>query len=154
MHQRSCRTGLSEICEIFSAAAEEIASLDAVRAARGGWSADWNHRDMVAPSHGQRLSDYRPGPSRPVCLEDAVASWAGHNHCHRHFVCERDPGRNVRASAFHWATLGGAVGGFEHVMLHRPVSTVAAFALVGMGAFFAAFLRVPITSVWMVVELS
>jgi CIC family chloride channel protein len=64
------------------------------------------------------------------------------------------PGGMFAPALFIGATLGGAVGGFEHVVLHRPVSTVAAFALVGMGAFFAAFLRVPITSVWMVVELS
>jgi chloride channel protein, CIC family len=64
------------------------------------------------------------------------------------------PGGMFAPALFIGATLGGAVGGFEHVVLNRPVSAVAAFALVGMGAFFAAFLRVPITSVWMVVELS
>lgn len=64
------------------------------------------------------------------------------------------PGGLFAPALFIGATLGGAVGGFEHVVLNRPVSAVAAFALVGMGAFFAAFLRVPITSVWMVVELS
>lgn len=64
------------------------------------------------------------------------------------------PGGMFAPALFIGATLGGAVGEFEHVILHRPVSSVPEFALVGMGTFFAAFLRVPITSVFMVVEVS
>lgn len=64
------------------------------------------------------------------------------------------PGGMFAPALFIGATLGGAVGGFEHIVLHRPVAVVAQFALVGMGTFFAAFLRVPITSVFMVVETS
>lgn len=64
------------------------------------------------------------------------------------------PGGMFAPTLFIGATLGGAVGEFEHVIFHRPVSSVAEFALVGMGTFFAAFLRVPITSVFMVVEVS
>ena len=64
------------------------------------------------------------------------------------------PGGMFAPALFIGATLGGAVGEFEHVIFHRPVSSVPEFALVGMGTFFAAFLRVPITSVFMVVEVS
>lgn len=64
------------------------------------------------------------------------------------------PGGMFAPALFIGATLGGAVGEFEHVILRRPVSSVPEFALVGMGTFFAAFLRVPITSVFMVVEVS
>jgi len=64
------------------------------------------------------------------------------------------PGGMFAPSLFIGAMLGGAVGGFEHYVVHRPVESVAAFALVGMGTFFAGFLRVPITSVFMVLEVS
>lgn len=64
------------------------------------------------------------------------------------------PGGMFAPALFIGATLGGAIGEFEHALLHRPVSSVPEFALVGIGTFFAAFLRVPITSVFMVVEVS
>lgn len=64
------------------------------------------------------------------------------------------PGGMFAPTLFIGAMLGGAVGGFEHLLLHRPTESVAAFALVGMGTFFAGFLRVPITSVFMVLEVS
>ncbi|HEV2288656.1 MAG TPA: chloride channel protein [Candidatus Acidoferrales bacterium] len=64
------------------------------------------------------------------------------------------PGGMFAPTLFIGAMLGGAVGGFEHYVVHRPVESVAAFALVGMGTFFAGFLRVPITSVFMVLEVS
>ncbi|HEV2617229.1 MAG TPA: chloride channel protein [Candidatus Acidoferrales bacterium] len=64
------------------------------------------------------------------------------------------PGGMFAPTLFIGAMLGGAVGGVEHLLVHRPAESVAAFALVGMGTFFAAFLRVPITSVFMVFEVS
>jgi chloride channel protein, CIC family len=64
------------------------------------------------------------------------------------------PGGIFAPTLFIGAMLGGTVGGFEHLLLHRPTASVAAFALVGMGTFFAGFLRVPITSVFMVFEVS
>lgn len=64
------------------------------------------------------------------------------------------PGGMFAPVLFIGAMLGGAVGGVEHLLVHRPAQSVAAFALVGMGTFFAGFLRVPITSVFMVLEVS
>lgn len=64
------------------------------------------------------------------------------------------PGGMFAPTLFIGAMLGGAVGGVEHLLVHRPAESVAAFALVGMGTFFAGFLRVPITSVFMVLEVS
>jgi hypothetical protein len=52
------------------------------------------------------------------------------------------------------AMIGGAIGGLEHHFFPQISASVAPFALVGMGTFFAGFLRVPITSVFMVVETS
>jgi CIC family chloride channel protein len=52
------------------------------------------------------------------------------------------------------AMIGGAIGGLEHHFFPQVPASVAPFALVGMGTFFAGFLRVPITSVFMVVETS
>jgi len=64
------------------------------------------------------------------------------------------PGGMFAPTLFIGAMLGGAVGGVEHLLVPRPAQSVAAFALVGMGTFFAGFLRVPITSVFMVLEVS
>ncbi|MGA8161280.1 MAG: chloride channel protein, partial [Acidobacteriaceae bacterium] len=52
------------------------------------------------------------------------------------------------------AMLGGAVGSFEQHFFPHLTGTVGAYALVGMGVLFAGFLRVPLTSVFMVFELS
>jgi chloride channel protein, CIC family len=64
------------------------------------------------------------------------------------------PGGMFAPTLFIGAMLGGAVGGVEHLFFHQVSGTVGAFALVGMGTLFAGFLRVPITSVFMVIELS
>ena len=50
--------------------------------------------------------------------------------------------------------LGGAVGGVEHIFFPTLTGSIATYALVGMGVLFAGFLRVPMTSVFMVLEVS
>lgn len=62
------------------------------------------------------------------------------------------PGGMFAPTLFIGAMIGGAIGGLEHHFFPQVGATVAPFALVGMGTFFAGFLRVPITSVFMVVE--
>jgi CIC family chloride channel protein len=62
------------------------------------------------------------------------------------------PGGMFAPVLFIGAMIGGAIGGLEHHFFPQVSATVAPFALVGMGTFFAGFLRVPITSVFMVVE--
>ena len=52
------------------------------------------------------------------------------------------------------AMLGGAVGAVEHHFFPGVTATIGTFALVGIGTLFAGFLRTPITSVFMVIELS
>ncbi len=52
------------------------------------------------------------------------------------------------------AMLGASIGTFERVLFPNLHITVGAYALVGMGVLFAAFLRVPLTSVFMVLEVS
>jgi chloride channel protein, CIC family len=64
------------------------------------------------------------------------------------------PGGMFAPTLFIGAMLGGAVGGVEHLLFHRLTGTVGTFALVGMGTLFAGFLRTPITSIFMVVEVS
>lgn len=64
------------------------------------------------------------------------------------------PGGMFAPTLFIGAMLGASVGSFEkHFFPHLPVS-VGVYALVGMGVLFAGFLRVPLTSVFMVFELS
>ena len=64
------------------------------------------------------------------------------------------PGGMFAPSLFIGAMLGGAVGSIEHHFFPSLTGTVGTYALVGMGVFFAGFLRTPITSVFMVIEVS
>ena len=64
------------------------------------------------------------------------------------------PGGMFAPALFIGAMLGGAVKGVEQYEIPSMTGTTSAFALVGMGTFFAGFLRVPITSVFMVIEVS
>jgi CIC family chloride channel protein len=64
------------------------------------------------------------------------------------------PGGMFAPTLFIGAMLGAAVGGVERVLVPHLAISVAAYALVGMGVLFAGFLRAPLTSVFMVLELS
>jgi CIC family chloride channel protein len=64
------------------------------------------------------------------------------------------PGGMFAPTLFIGAMLGGAVGGVERLFFPALTGSVGTYALVGMGVLFAAFLRVPMTSVFMVLEVS
>ena len=64
------------------------------------------------------------------------------------------PGGMFAPTLFIGAMLGASVGMFEKHFFPQLVGSVGAYGLVGMGVLFAAFLRVPLTSVFMVFELS
>jgi CIC family chloride channel protein len=64
------------------------------------------------------------------------------------------PGGMFAPTMFIGAMLGGAVGGLEHHLLPNLSGSVGTYALVGIGVLFAAFLRAPLTSVFMVLEVS
>lgn len=64
------------------------------------------------------------------------------------------PGGMFAPTLFIGAMLGGAVGTFEKLFFPHLTGTIGAYALVGMGVLFAGFLRVPLTSVFMVLEVS
>ncbi|MGH9470330.1 MAG: chloride channel protein [Terriglobia bacterium] len=64
------------------------------------------------------------------------------------------PGGMFAPTLFIGAMIGGAVGGVEHHFFPHLTGPVGAYCLVGMGAMFAGFLRVPMTSVFMVLEVS
>jgi chloride channel protein, CIC family len=64
------------------------------------------------------------------------------------------PGGMFAPTLFIGAMLGAAVGGAEHVVLPHMSGSPGTYALVGMGVLFAGFLRAPMTSVFMVLEVS
>ena len=64
------------------------------------------------------------------------------------------PGGMFAPTLFIGAMLGGAVGGFEKHFFPHLTGTVGAYSVVGMGVLFAGFLRAPLTSVFMVLEVS
>ena len=64
------------------------------------------------------------------------------------------PGGMFAPTLFIGAMLGGAIGGLERHFFPALTGGVGAYALVGMGTLFAGFLRAPMTSVFMVLEVS
>lgn len=52
------------------------------------------------------------------------------------------------------AMAGGAVGTLTHMVAPFPTADVGAYALVGMGALFAGIIRAPMTSVFMIFEIT
>lgn len=64
------------------------------------------------------------------------------------------PGGMFAPTMFVGAMLGAGVGSFEKIFFPHLAGTVGSYALVGMGVLFAGFLRAPLTSVFMVLELS
>jgi CIC family chloride channel protein len=57
-------------------------------------------------------------------------------------------------SLFLGAMLGAGIGSIAHSLLPQITATPGAYALVGMGAVFAGIVRVPLTSVFMIFELT
>jgi CIC family chloride channel protein len=64
------------------------------------------------------------------------------------------PGGMFAPTLFIGAMLGASVGSFEKLFFPHLTGSVGSYALVGMGVLFAAFLRAPFTSVFMVLEVS
>ncbi|HKI25385.1 MAG TPA: chloride channel protein [Candidatus Sulfotelmatobacter sp.] len=64
------------------------------------------------------------------------------------------PGGMFAPTLFIGAMLGAAVGGAQHALLPHLNQSPGTYALVGMGVLFAGFLRAPMTSVFMVLEVS
>ncbi len=64
------------------------------------------------------------------------------------------PGGMFAPTLFIGAMLGGAVGDIERIFFPHLSSSTGTYVLVGMGVLFAGFLRVPMTSVFMVLEVS
>src|SRR5271170_4055503 len=64
------------------------------------------------------------------------------------------PGGMFAPTLFVGAMLGGAVGDIERFYFPQLTGSTGTYVLVGMGVLFAGFLRVPMTSVFMVLEVS
>jgi CIC family chloride channel protein len=68
--------------------------------------------------------------------------------------CSSTPGGMFAPTLFVGAMLGGAVGTSERLFFPNLTGSVGTYCLVGMGVLFAGFLRAPITSVFMALEVS
>jgi CIC family chloride channel protein len=64
------------------------------------------------------------------------------------------PGGMFAPTLFIGAMLGASVGTFEKIFFPHLTGSIGSYALVGMGVLFAGFIRVPLTSVFMVLEVS
>src|SRR5262249_4622236 len=68
--------------------------------------------------------------------------------------CTGNAGVIFGPSLFIGAMMGGAVGGVAHLWMPDYTGSVGAYAMVGMGAAFAGIVRVPLTSVIMIFEVT
>jgi len=64
------------------------------------------------------------------------------------------PGGMFAPTLFIGAMLGGAVGDIERIFFPHLTGSTGTYVLVGMGVLFSGFLRAPMTSVFMVLEVS
>lgn len=64
------------------------------------------------------------------------------------------PGGMFAPALFIGAMLGGGLGGMAHHYFPAHTSAAGAYVLVGMGTFFAGVFRAPMTSIFMVFEVS
>jgi len=64
------------------------------------------------------------------------------------------PGGMFAPTLFIGAMLGASIGGLQHIFFPHLTGSTGTYALVGMGVLFAGFLRAPMTSVFMVLEVS
>jgi CIC family chloride channel protein len=64
------------------------------------------------------------------------------------------PGGMFAPTLFIGAMLGASVGTFEKLVFPNLTGGIGSYALVGMGVLFAGFIRAPLTSVFMVLEVS
>jgi chloride channel protein, CIC family len=64
------------------------------------------------------------------------------------------PGGMFAPTLFSGAMIGGGLGGLAHLYWPLPTSSTNAYVLVGMGTFFAGVFRAPMTSIFMVFEVS
>lgn len=68
--------------------------------------------------------------------------------------CAGTPGGMFAPTLFVGAMLGGGLGGLAHLLWPLPTSPASAYVLVGIGTFFAGVFRAPMTSIFMVFEVS
>ena len=64
------------------------------------------------------------------------------------------PGGMFAPTLFIGAMLGAFIAGLEHLLFPHLAIATGTYAMVGMGVLFAGFLRAPMTSVFMVLEVS
>ncbi len=68
--------------------------------------------------------------------------------------CAGTPGGMFAPTIFVGAMLGGGLGGLAHLLWPTLTSPASAYVLVGIGTFFAGVFRAPMTSIFMVFEVS
>ncbi len=66
----------------------------------------------------------------------------------------RTPGGMFAPTLFMGAMIGGGIGALAQTYWPAPTSPTSAYVLVGMGTFFAGVFRAPMTSIFMIFEVS
>jgi len=66
----------------------------------------------------------------------------------------RTPGGMFAPTLFTGAMIGGGIGALAQMYWPAPTSPASAYVLIGMGTFFAGVFRAPMTSIFMIFEVS
>lgn len=66
----------------------------------------------------------------------------------------RTPGGMFAPTLFTGAMVGGGIGALAQMYWPAPTSPASAYVLIGMGTFFAGVFRAPMTSIFMIFEVS
>ncbi len=153
-HRGNFLIDFREACRLCASAAQGSPGLDTLLSACLSGACHRRDRNLAPASHGGRLSVHRPGHARPISLAHAATARGVQDHRHHISFVSGTPGGMFAPTLFIGAMIGGAVGDVGRHFFPWLSGSVGAYALVGMGTLFAGFLRVPMTSVFMVLEVS
>ena len=146
---------LRQAAAVAAQALPRMAALDAVAAAGGRRPAGRHSGLVLSRSARRRLQLRRPGVERADGdgRDGAAGGAQGRRHGHLLRLAATPAASSVPA-LFIGAMMGGAIGGVAHQLLPDYTGSAGAYALVGMGAAFAGIIRVPLTSVIMIFEIT
>ena len=108
----------------------------------------------IAGGHGRRVRVRRPGAQWRPAVEDAGAALRPEARRDDHVLRSGNAGGIFAPSLYIGAMAGGAVGMLVHRLAPFPTGDPGAYALVGMGTLFAGIIRAPMTSVFMIFEIT
>jgi len=152
--RRFC-AGIFQSARLSAATPALFGALDALLPTRIGWIAGRSHRLLrLPPGHGSGLGVMDQAMHGQFAWKLLIALALLKLLATTLSFSSGTLGGMFAPTLFIGAMLGAAVGSFEKHYFPSLTGTVGSYALAGMGVLFAGFLRAPLTSVFMVLEVS